>query len=181
MATLGCFLLVYFGMVLVLVLLVTGVKQSQLLVPDWSLDLGLEFDNWKSVLFCEYLGNKIFDLYEIWNLSSLDNNELPNKILWTSVRRQARRKRKPAHARKIIHACIWSYCMFVFVWMFIKILLVIHIYPVNLSFKFNKDPNKFFQCSDWKDFGYDYPKNWCLEIKFMAKFLSSLTLERPAY
>ena len=92
--------------------------------------------------------------------------------------------------------------MFVFVGMFIKILLVIHFYPVNLSFKFNKDPNicyrdiwkivatffhcnvpqksskmiitewlwiffktryqnktKFFQCSDWKDFGYDYPKN----------------------
>ena len=141
MATLGCFLLVYFGMVLVLVLLVTGVKKSQLLVPDWSLDLGLEFDNWKSVLFCEYLSNKIFDLYEIWNLSSLDNNELPNKILWTSVRRQARRKRKPAHARKIIHARIWSYCMLVFVWIIIKILLVIHFYPVNLSFKFNKDPN----------------------------------------
>ena len=31
---LGCFLPVYFGVVLVVLVLVTGVKQSQLLVPD---------------------------------------------------------------------------------------------------------------------------------------------------
>ena len=40
---LGCFLLVYFGVVLLLVLLVvlvTGVKQSQLLVPRLKSGLG---------------------------------------------------------------------------------------------------------------------------------------------
>ena len=46
---LGCFLLVDFGVVLLLVLvLVTGVKQSQLLVP--RLKSGLEFDNTANIL-----------------------------------------------------------------------------------------------------------------------------------
>ena len=50
------------------------------------------------VLFCEYLRNASFDLYEIWYVYSWDSKELSNDFSSRSVHTHAHKRRKCARA-----------------------------------------------------------------------------------
>ena len=67
-----------------------------------------------SVLFCRYLRNESFDLYEIWDFYSWDSKKLSNDFSKRSVHRQAHKRRKRARARfvatKCARACLRLVC-----------------------------------------------------------------------
>ena len=57
-----------------------------------------------SVFFCEYFRKQSSDLYEIWNLSSLDSKDLLKKMLWRSMYTQAHTRCKSARSRFVARA-----------------------------------------------------------------------------
>ena len=101
---------------------------------------------WKTILFCKYLHHKSSDLYEIWNLSSLDSNGAIHRFLWRSVHRDAHERRKRARARFIARARVFATCARLCARIFMKIWIYLNHYLMSLSFKFHKDPS--FRCGD---------------------------------
>ena len=74
----------------------------------------------KTILFCKYLHNRSSDLYEIWNLSSLDSNAPILRFSWRFLNRDAHERCKHAHAflshmrtfsplvRVSVHGSLWK-------------------------------------------------------------------------